>query len=91
MGPLWLWVQILPMDWYRSLCVTSYLTHHGRVCKGQLLHDLAVTVLHHGLVLTGAEACQIFGTTSLPSTLWLLLLLPTQDLSLHAAQEGGQS
>lgn len=79
------------MEWCRSLCVASYLKHHGRVCKGQLLHDLAVTVLHHGLVLTVAEGCQLFWSASLPAAFWLLLLWPTQALSLHAAQEGGQS
>lgn len=74
-----------------DLCVSSYLKHHGRICKGEFLHDLAVTVLHHGLVLTGTKGGQLFWSSSLPAALWLLLLLNHQALTLHASQEGGQS
>lgn len=82
-------VQTLPMKQCKSLCVAIYLKHHGRVCDRQFLHNLAVTVLHHGLVLSGVACCQLFWSSSLLTALHLLLL--HHALSLHAAQEGGQS
>lgn len=78
----------------KCVCFSSYLQHHGGVGQRQLFHNVAVTVLHHGLVLTGAGG-QLFCSSSLSVSLsaprLLVLVFSPQAVSLHAAQEGGQS
>lgn len=72
--------------------LTPYLQHHSGVGRGQLVDDLAVAVLHHGLVFAGAQH-QLLATGALLRG-WRtapLAATPTQGLALDVAQEGRQS
>lgn len=65
----------------------DYLKHHGRICNRQFLHNLAVAVLHHGLVLAWVEGCQLFWSSPLFISVCVIFC---HAVFLHAVQEGGQ-
>lgn len=71
--------------------VKQYLKHHGGVGRGQLVYDLAVAVLHHGLVLARIHHHLLATAAFLRGRPTAHLALPTaKSLPLHVAQQRGQ-
>lgn len=76
----------------KSPNLAQYLEDHGGVGRGELLHNLAIAILHHGLVFTGAQH-KLLPTAALLRGRGAagLALLPTQTLALHVPQQRRQS
>lgn len=68
-----------------------YLQHHGGVGRGELVYNLAVAVLHHGLVLARIHHHLLTAGALLRSRPTAhLTLTSTESLSLHVPQQGWQ-